>query len=382
MLPPNFALLWQRIAAAVPDRPAVVTGDRQTSFAELERRAGQFAAWAAASGVSPGRTIAIAADPPELIEATFGTMSLGAVPLTIDARADADDLHRLIDADDAVILVHVPASAHDAARAAKRIQRRWRPVLLQTGDPYEHALAAATPTLDAPRAPAHDDLVLVGPPPRSGARATRWRNGDLLAELWARAYGDSTTESDPVDIARAGTRSPLIVLAPAAHGAGLYSTLLALCEGRTVVLPSRPGDPDPDFLAQYPGARVIDGHNAQPAPTDTALAQERVAVTSGGSVRLDDVEQKIRKHASVDDCAVVALRDVRGYVALVALVEVAEQHHLDAAELHAWSAGKLAPSEQPRAWWLVEKLERSGDATVDDERFRALVRASIRKRSD
>ena len=57
--PFNLADLWETIADEVPDRLALVCGDRRLSFRQLEERATRLANWMAGQGVGPGDHVAL-----------------------------------------------------------------------------------------------------------------------------------------------------------------------------------------------------------------------------------------------------------------------------------------------------------------------------------
>ena len=60
----NYATTWETLAREVPDREAVVCGDRRLTFAELDRRAERLAHVLAAHGIGPGDAVAISLDQP------------------------------------------------------------------------------------------------------------------------------------------------------------------------------------------------------------------------------------------------------------------------------------------------------------------------------
>ncbi len=50
----NMADLFEGIADAVPDREAVICGERRLSYRQLDQRANRLAHYLAAKGVGPG----------------------------------------------------------------------------------------------------------------------------------------------------------------------------------------------------------------------------------------------------------------------------------------------------------------------------------------
>jgi fatty-acyl-CoA synthase len=95
--------------------------------------------------------------------------------------------------------------------------------------------------------------------------------------------------------------------------------------------------------------------------------------TGGEKVYPDEVEVVLRKHASVFDCAVVGVPDPRFGERVVAIVQVAENHSLDAPELTAWCRPKLDGYKIPREWLFVDTLDRSAAGKADHTKLRALA---------
>ncbi|NUR59073.1 MAG: amino acid adenylation domain-containing protein [Catenulispora sp.] len=93
-------------AAATPDRIAVVDGDRQLSYSELDRLSDRLAHRLAAAGAGPGRLVAVCAEPSrEFVAGLLGVMKTGAAYLPLDPAYPAERLAYIVDdARPAVIL--------------------------------------------------------------------------------------------------------------------------------------------------------------------------------------------------------------------------------------------------------------------------------------
>ena len=91
---------------------------------------------------------------PEYLESFFGALLLGAVPVNVNYRYVADEVRYVLDNSDARAVVHDPELARRGRRRRRRAPATSRPVVLETGGPYEAALAAApTPIGPAPGRP-------------------------------------------------------------------------------------------------------------------------------------------------------------------------------------------------------------------------------------
>jgi acyl-CoA synthetase (AMP-forming)/AMP-acid ligase II len=246
----NFAAVWDGIAAIVPDRDAVVCGDRRSTWAEFERRASRLA-WflQAEAGLEPGDRVAIdVTNRPEYLETFYAALKLGCVPVNVNFRYTAHELQYLLDNSDAKALVHDPAFAATVQQAASSIDTHRQPLLLEVGEPYERALAASAPAAGwTPRRPSGDDLIFLYTGGTTGQpKGVMWRNDDLYVALWTSAHPQTPEPPDPFAAARAGKRaSTLLPAAPLMHGTGLFATVAALAGSGTVVLVDHPGlDPE------------------------------------------------------------------------------------------------------------------------------------------
>ena len=81
------ASIWETVAEAVPDAPAVVNGDLRRSWREYEDRAARIAGALGAAGHGPGCKVAVYAhNSNEFLEAYFGAFKLRGVPVNVNYR--------------------------------------------------------------------------------------------------------------------------------------------------------------------------------------------------------------------------------------------------------------------------------------------------------
>ena len=82
-----FADLWELVAEQVPDREAVVCGDRRVTYAELDERANRLANHLAAHGVGPGDHVGLyLTNSAEYLEVLLAGYKLRAVPINVNYR--------------------------------------------------------------------------------------------------------------------------------------------------------------------------------------------------------------------------------------------------------------------------------------------------------
>ena len=99
----NFAAVWRGIAAAAPEREAFVCGDRRVTFGQFDDRARRLA-WHLAQEAELERGDKVAIDvlnSPEYLETFFAALKLGCVPLNVNYRYLADEVHYVVDNSDA-----------------------------------------------------------------------------------------------------------------------------------------------------------------------------------------------------------------------------------------------------------------------------------------
>ena len=141
----NIADLIESVADAVPDRVALVCGERRLSYAALDERASRLAHFLASQGVGPGDQIGLyLQNGTEYMEAMLAAFKLRAVPANINFRYMAEELRYLCR--DAKLKVN--GKAISAAQVVKKgyahIKRAW-----QNGDVVELTLPMPVERIEA-----------------------------------------------------------------------------------------------------------------------------------------------------------------------------------------------------------------------------------------
>lgn len=102
----NLADAWEFAAASVPDREAIVCGDRRLTYAALDDAANRVAAHLAERGIGVGDTVAIfAPNCTEWLETLIGAWKVRALPFNANHRYSSAELGELLDDAGAVGLV-------------------------------------------------------------------------------------------------------------------------------------------------------------------------------------------------------------------------------------------------------------------------------------
>src|SRR5262252_5930301 len=149
----NLADLWERVVDTVPDREALVCGDRRLTYAEADERSNRLAHHLADHGVGAGDHVALYLyNGTEYLEGMLAAFKLRAVPVNVNYRYVQEELRYLLDdADVKAIVFHREfAPKLEAVRGAVPLLRTFVAVDDESGADldalsaveYEQALAA------------------------------------------------------------------------------------------------------------------------------------------------------------------------------------------------------------------------------------------------
>ena len=244
----NMADVWEMAADAVPDREALVVGDRRCTYAELEDRANRLANHLAGRGIGPGDHVGLYLENcPEYLEAMLACWKLRAVSINVNHRYVAGELRYLLDDSDSVGVVTQPSLAATLAAVAGEVPAvRFT---LVTGDDYEAALAAASPDRPVVEGRGDDDHYIIYTGGTTGMpKGVVWRQVDAFYACMG--GGDPTrlegavTEPQELPDRIADSQICYLPLAPMMHAAAQWTSFAMLFAGHKVVL--MPGSLDPD----------------------------------------------------------------------------------------------------------------------------------------
>ena len=102
----NLADLWERVVDTVPDREALVCGDRRLTYAEADERIDRLAHFLAAQGVGPGDHVALYLhNGIEYLEGMLAAFKIRAVPVNVNYRYVEEELRYLFDDADAKAVI-------------------------------------------------------------------------------------------------------------------------------------------------------------------------------------------------------------------------------------------------------------------------------------
>lgn len=255
----NIATMFEAVAAAVPDRVALVCEDEKLTFAQLDERANRFGNFLVDQGLEPGDHIGIHMyNSNDWVAAFLGALKARVVPINVNFRYTGHELEYLFkDADLVAVLTSgefAPVVADVAGRAED-----LRLVIIapdESGDGstatfpdritavgLPDAYAAGATTAPRPERSGDDQIIIYTGGTTGMPKGVMWRQEDfhMAALSGANPYGEPFTSTEAlVANATSADRMELMysVSAPLMHGAALYSLLTALLGGQaTAILP-------------------------------------------------------------------------------------------------------------------------------------------------
>ncbi|UGT39968.1 acyl-CoA synthetase [Nocardia yamanashiensis] len=263
----NIADLFEHAVDAVPERVAVICGERRATYRELDERANRLAHQLAARGIGKGDHIGVySRNSIEAIEAMYAAFKLRAVPVSVNYRYVADEVRYLAENADLVALIHERRYSDIVAGLFPRLARLEHAIVIDDGSDldfsryagaeYEAALAAGSPVRDFGERSGDDIYMLYTGGTTGYPKGVVWRHEDVWRALGGGIHhvtGEYIT--DEYHFAKqAGSTGYVMSWLPAAPliHAAQWIAFMALNSGGTVVLV-----PQFDAAAIW---RAIEGH--------------------------------------------------------------------------------------------------------------------------
>ena len=315
----NLADLFEAVADTVPDRTAVIAGDRRLTYRELDERANRVAQYLRDVGVLPGQHVGIYAfNRAEWVESMLGCFKARAVPINVNYRYVVEELRYLFDNADLVALVFEAEFGPHVAAVLPSVPKLRHLVQLDDGTgtvtpglsavEYEHALSTAKPTRDELLPRSSDDLYILYTGGTTGMpKGVMWRAEDIFfAALGGGNYGGPGIE-EPEAITQSLSATPGVsfALAPLMHGNAQWSLFVALFGGNAVTLnASRSFDANEIWdLVERESVSIISlVGDAMARPLVDALADRTAppslfALVSGGAILSPAIKQELNERA-------------------------------------------------------------------------------------
>ncbi|GHD35636.1 fatty-acyl-CoA synthase [Nocardiopsis kunsanensis] len=249
--PFSLARLFEAVTETVPDRVAVVSGPRRLTYRGLNARSTRVARHLAGTGVRPGEHVALLArNRAEWLESFLGILRAGAVPVNLNYRYVAGELHHVLSDSHAVALVAEDSLAATVVPVRDGLPRLRHVLLIEDGSPraaslagmdYETALAAQQPgdPAELPPTSGSDHYLLYTGGTTGYPKGVLWRQADIFRAALERRSPGAPRARDLTDVAERAARcfpQRMLLLGPLMHAAGQWNALSMLLCGKRVVL--------------------------------------------------------------------------------------------------------------------------------------------------
>lgn len=231
----HLADILEAQADAIGDRPAMITGDAEFTYSELDERATRLANHLASRGVGAGDHVAVhSTNRIEWADAFYACFKLRAVPININYRYVASELRYLYENADCIGAIVAPEYEDVVDEAAPELRFK-----LVFGDEYDDALASASPQRAFGERSPHDRYLLYTGGTTGMPKGVEWRQEDIVrAALNGLRLGAPIESVEQLATEAAANENPLrlFTLAPLMHASGQWTMASAHVGGATLVL--------------------------------------------------------------------------------------------------------------------------------------------------
>ena len=250
----NIADLAEHAVDAVPDRVALICGDEQLTYAQLEENANRLAHYLVDQGVKKDDKVGLyCRNRIEIVIAMLGIVKAGAILVNVNFRYVEGELKYLFENSDMVALVHERRYADRVANVLPETANVKTILVVEDGteDPagdfrkyggveFYSALEQASPDRDfGERSP--DDIYLLYTGGTTGfPKGVMWRHEDIYRVLFGGTdFATGEPVKDEYDLAKQAAANPPMIrypIPPMIHGATQSATWMSLFAGQTTVL--------------------------------------------------------------------------------------------------------------------------------------------------
>lgn len=247
----NIADLAEHAIDAVPDRVALICGDDQLTYAQLEEHANRLAHYLLDQGVKKDDKVGLyCRNRNEIVVAMLGIVKAGAILVNVNFRYVEGELKYLFENSDMVALVHERRYADRVANVLPETPAVKTVLVVEDGsdDDFERyggvefysALEQGSAERDfGPRS--EDDIYLLYTGGTTGfPKGVMWRHEDIYRVLFGGTdFATGEFVKDEHDLAKAAAENPPMIrypIPPMIHGATQSATWMSLFSGQTTVL--------------------------------------------------------------------------------------------------------------------------------------------------
>ena len=247
----NIADLAEHAIDAVPDRVALICGDEQLTYAQLEEKANRLAHYLQSQGVQKDDKVGLyCRNRIEIVIGMLGIVKAGAILVNVNFRYVEGELKYLFDNSDMVALIHERQYSDRVANVLPELPLLKTILVVEDGSDNDYqryggvefysAIADSSPERDfGPRS--EDDIYLLYTGGTTGfPKGVMWRHEDIYRVLFGGTdFATGEPIADEYDLSKQAAANPPMIrlpIPPMIHGATQSATWMALFTGHTVVL--------------------------------------------------------------------------------------------------------------------------------------------------
>jgi acyl-CoA synthetase (AMP-forming)/AMP-acid ligase II len=262
----NIADLAEHAVDAVPDRVALICGDEQLTYAQLDENANRLAHYLLDQGVQKDDKVGLyCRNRNEIVIAMLGIVKAGAILVNVNYRYVEGELRYLFDNSDMVALVHERQYSDRVANVLPDTAGVKTILVVEdgSGDDYQRyggvefyaAIAQGSPERDFGERSGDDIYLLYTGGTTGFPKGVMWRHEDIYRVLFGGTdFATGEFVKDEHDLAKAAAANPPMIrypIPPMIHGATQSATWMSIFSGQTTVLA-------PEFNADEVWRRIHD----------------------------------------------------------------------------------------------------------------------------
>jgi acyl-CoA synthetase (AMP-forming)/AMP-acid ligase II len=265
----NIADLAEHAIDAVPDRVALICGEEQLTYAQLEEKANRLAHYLLDRGVKKDDKVGLyCRNRIEIVIAMLGIVKAGAILVNVNYRYVEGELRYLFDNSDMVALVHERQYSDRVANVLPDTPNVKTVLVVEDGSDgdsqgyaryggvdFFSAIAESSPERDFGERSADDIYLLYTGGTTGFPKGVMWRHEDIYRVLFGGTdFATGEFIKDEHDLAKAAAANPPMIrypIPPMIHGATQSATWMSIFSGQTTVLA-------PEFNADEVWRRIHD----------------------------------------------------------------------------------------------------------------------------
>jgi acyl-CoA synthetase (AMP-forming)/AMP-acid ligase II len=262
----NIADLAEHAVDAVPDRVALLCGDEQLTYAQLEENANRLAHYLLDQGVQKDDKVGLyCRNRNEIVIAMLGIVKAGAILVNVNYRYVEGELRYLFENSDMVALVHERQYSDRVANVLPDTAGVKTILVVEDGSGHDYqryggvefyaAIAQGSPERDFGERSGDDIYLLYTGGTTGFPKGVMWRHEDIYRVLFGGTdFATGEFVKDEHDLAKAAAANPPMIrypIPPMIHGATQSATWMSIFSGQTTVLA-------PEFNADEVWRRIHD----------------------------------------------------------------------------------------------------------------------------